>query len=170
MEKDNETLETNPPSEDLATKVSDEVPTKTARKKREKTDIAVEEPIVVLPKVKKPRPPLTEAQREQGRANLAKGRAKRDANREARKVEFAEGIEARQALKEETMKKREANKVEKLKRIVQIDESDSESDDEIIVIKKNKVVSKTPVSVKKEVAKIEQKRPEPVRKPVILFY
>jgi hypothetical protein len=124
------------------------------------------------PKEKKPRPPMTEKQKEIGRANLAAGRAKRDENRAVRKVQFEADLKVREVQKEETMKKREEKKIAKIKKIIPIaDETDSDSEAEIIIVKKNKVVSKSPVNVKEKIAKIEAKKPEPLKqKPMVLFY
>lgn len=146
---------------------------KTARKPRVKKVVDADvEVIAKPPKEKKPRPPMTEKQKEIGRANLAAGRAKRDENRAVRKVQFEADLKVREVEKEETMKKRQENKIAKIKKIIPIaDETDSDSEAEIIIVKKNKVVSKSPVNVKEKIAKIEAKKPEPLKpKPMVLFY
>jgi hypothetical protein len=77
----------------------------------------------------------------------------------------------REVQKEETLKKREEKKIAKIKKIIPIAESeDSDSEDEIVIIKKNKVITKAPINVKEKVAKIEARKPEPIKKPMVLFY
>jgi hypothetical protein len=132
-----------------------------------------EEPIILekpKTKEKKPRPPLTEAQKEQGRANLAKGRAIRDENRVKRLEEnkkIAEEIVEKKVEKVIKSKQKKEKEIKKLinydsddnteieehitvkkkpkkKKIVYREEEESDSEEEVVVIKKKKKTLETP--------------------------